>query len=698
MSQIVKSTKVRYLLLCLLLVPGSVLRAKPMPEKVLTEVTLSQLRTVSSAKIAPDGALIAYTLSVPRQVYADEDGAAWSELHVVDQGGQSRPFITGRVNIGSLAWTPNGKGISFLAKRDSDEHKALYLIPVDGGEAYKVLEYDTDISGYAWGPDGKRVAFTAKPQPDETMANDKDHGFNAEIYEEDYLMTRVWVGLVSRENPGPQPDEAGKPRMLPLTGSASSLEWSPDGQHLAVALAPTPLVDDGYMMRRIHIVDVQSGQSLMQLETQGKLGQLSWSPNGQHLALIAGVDQHDPREGHLMLASLGKSTVKDLLPAYPGHIWSMAWQDNDTIMYLAYQGVWTSFAKINTDGQGEKTVIAPGTHTLYGLSISRDGLSGAFLGDSPQHAREVFGMRHGEAGPRRLTHSNPILDEIRLAKQEVVRFSARDGQDLEGILIHPLDEIKGTRYPLIMMVHGGPESHHLNGWLSTYSQPGQVAAAQGFACFYTNYRGSTGRGLAFSKLSQADPAGKEFDDLVDAVDHLIGLGLVNRDQVGITGGSYGGYASAWGATYYSHRYAASVMFVGISDQFLSFALGDIPEEHRLVHHMKYPWEDLAFLRERSPIQHFQKCRTPLLILHGESDTRVHPAQSLALYRAVKTYGKAPVRLVRYPGEPHGNRRTGSRLDFSLRLMRWMNHYLKGRGAQTPPYALDMTGIRPDKEE
>ena len=103
-------------------------------------------------------------------------------------------------------------------------------------------------------------------------------------------------------------------------------------------------------------------------------------------------------------------------------------------------------------------------------------------------------------------------------------------------------------------------------------------------------------------------------------------------------------------------------------------------------------------RQRSPITHFEKCRTPLLILHGTSDTRVHPAQSLALYRAVKTYGKAPVRLVRYPGEPHGNRRTGSRLDFSLRLMRWMNHYLKGPGGDPPDYALDLSEIKPEAKE
>lgn len=698
MNPLLKSARSTCLLICLLSALGTVLPAEAAQDKVLTGVMLAQIKTVSRVKIAPDGKLIAYTLAVPRAIYADEDGAAWSELHVVDQAGHLRPFITGEVNIGSIDWTPDGKGISFLAKRGTDEHKALYIIPVDGGEAYKVLEHEMDIQGYTWSPDGKRVAFTAKPPQDKEIKADQEHGFDAEVYEEDHLLTRVWIASPSRGNPGPQREEADQPQMLSLSGSASTLEWSPDGQHLAVALAPTPLVDDGYMMRRIHIVDVENGRSLLQLDTRGKLGQIAWSPTGRHLALVAAVDEHDPREGHLMLASLGQTRVMDLLPKYPGHIWSLAWQDDDTIMYLGYRGVWTVLAKIDTNGRGGKRIIGPGTHTLYGLSLSKDGLSGAFIGDSPQHPREVFAMRHGETEPRRLTHSNPALDEVRLAPQEVVRFQARDGLDLEGILIRPLVERKGTRYPLIMMVHGGPESHHLNGWLSTYSQPGQAAAARGFACFYTNYRGSTGRGLAFSKLSQADPAGKEFDDLVDAVDHLIARGLVDRDRVGTTGGSYGGYASAWGATYYSHRYAASVMFVGISDQFLSFALGDIPEEHRLVHHMKYPWEDMELMRERSPISHFQKCRTPLLILHGQSDTRVHPAQSLALYRAVKTYGKTPVRLIRYPGEPHGNRRTGSRLDFSLRLMRWMTHYLKGPGGKAPPYALEMTGIRPDEEK
>jgi len=700
MNQLFNSTKSEWFLVCLLILttPLSFVQAEESAGDLLTEVTMAKIRQVSSAMISPDGKLIAYTVSVPRPIYTDDDGPAWNELHVVDKDGRSRPFVTGEVDISSIEWTQDGKGISFLSKRGEDEHKALYIIPADGGEARKALEFETDISGYSWSPDGQEIAFTAKPKPDKEIEQDKDHGFNAEIYEEDYLSTKVWIATVDYEKPGPDLKEQNKPRMLGLDDSASTLKWSPDGKHLAVALAPTPLVDDSYMMRRIHIVDVQSGKSLLKLDTEGKLGQITWSPDGRHLALIAGVDKHDPREGHLMVASIDNPKTTDLLADYPGHIWSIGWQDNDTIMYLGYQGVWTTLARINIDGSGKKTILPVGKYTLYGMSLCRDGLSCAFIGDCPQHPREVFIIKHGEEKTHRLTDSNPFLEKIRLAKQEVIAFKARDGLELEGILIHPLDEKKGVRYPLIMMVHGGPESHHLNGWLTQYSSPGQVAAAQDFACFYTNYRGSTGQGLVFSKLSQADPAGKEFDDLVDAVDHLVTIGLVDKDKVGITGGSYGGYASAWGATYYSHRYAASVMFVGISDQFLSFALGDIPEEHRLVHHMKYPWEDIELIRQRSPINHFQKCQTPLLILNGMSDTRVHPAQSLALYRVIKTYGKTPVRLVRYPGEPHGNRRTGSRLDFSLRLMRWMNHYLKGPGGKPPPYKLDLSGIRPDEKK
>jgi dipeptidyl aminopeptidase/acylaminoacyl peptidase len=191
-------------------------------------------------------------------------------------------------------------------------------------------------------------------------------------------------------------------------------------------------------------------------------------------------------------------------------------------------------------------------------------------------------------------------------------------------------------------------------------------------------------------MSQADYAGKEFDDLVDAIAHLSRIGLVDKKRVGITGASYGGYASAWAATALSEHFAASVMFVGISDQISKFGTTDIPKEMYDVHARYYPWERWQWMLERSPIYYTDKAKTPILIMHGDSDTRVHPSQSMELYRYIKTRTDTPVRLVFYPDEGHGNKHTAAKLDYSIRLMRWMEFYLKGKkkGNKIPPYEIN----------
>jgi len=229
-----------------------------------------------------------------------------------------------------------------------------------------------------------------------------------------------------------------------------------------------------------------------------------------------------------------------------------------------------------------------------------------------------------------------------------------------------------------------------DGWLDKYSYPIKYAAANGFAVFLPNYRGSTGRGVEFSKLGQADYAGGEFNDLVDAITHLSNMGVVDKKRVGITGGSYGGYASAWAATALSEHFAASVMFVGISNQLSKFGTTDIPKEMHNVHARNYPWEKWQWMLERSPIYHTDKAKTPILIMHGDSDTRVHPSQSMELYRYIKTRTDTPVRLVFYPDEGHGNKKTAAQLDYSMRLMRWMEFYLKGnkKKGEKPEYKID----------
>lgn len=200
------------------------------------------------------------------------------------------------------------------------------------------------------------------------------------------------------------------------------------------------------------------------------------------------------------------------------------------------------------------------------------------------------------------------------------------------------------------------------------------------AVFYPNYRASTGRGLEFLKSGQGDLAGKEFDDIVDGVDHLVEEGIADPDRVGVTGGSYGGYATAWMSTYYSSRFAAGVMNVGISNNISKWGTSDIPEELYLVHARERIWNAWNDFLERSPIYHVENAETPLLIAAGKEDTRVHPSQSLELYRHLDVRKpEVPVRLVQYPGEGHGYTRSTAQLDFQLRMLRWFDAYLKDDG-------------------
>jgi len=660
-------------------------------DDVLTPHRVAELRAVASAVISPDGDRVAYTLSVPRKPKVDDDGEPWIELWVTDtREGTARPFVTGKVNVGAVRWTEDGRQIAFLAKRGDDKFKSLYLLPIDGGEARKAAELAVDISSYSLAPDGKRVALVASEAEPEAKKKLQDKGFKAEIYEEDWRAAKIWLAtLFEKKTNAP----------LALEGHVHQIHWSPVDDRLLVAIAPTPAVDDSFTRQKVQVVEVPSGKVLARIDNVGKLESIAWSPDGKRVGLIAAADVHDPSAGRLMVAEAAGGALRDLLPGVLGHVTHFEWAGNDSIKYVAAIGVETVLSSVNAVSGAEDpgSLIKPGGPILSSLSLSKDGQRAALIASAPTHPPELFVWSAGDATPKRRTESNPGLEKIRFARQEVIRHKARDGLELEGLLIRPLDEEAGRRYPLILAVHGGRGAHVSHGWLTSYSLPGQIAAARGMAVFYPNYRGSTGRGVAFSKLGQGDAAGKEFDDLVDAVDHLIAIGLVDRAKVGVTGGSYGGYATAWCSTRFTERFAAGVMFVGISDKVSKVGTTDIPNEEYYVHSLKRPWEDWKFLLERSPIYHAGQGRTPLLILHGKDDPRVNVGQSRELYRHLKLHNQAPVRLVLYPGEVHGNRKAAARLDYTLRLMQWMEHYLKGPAGAMPPMEIDYADPTAPKE-
>ncbi|MCP5520452.1 MAG: S9 family peptidase [Verrucomicrobiales bacterium] len=649
---------------------------------LLTPQDIAQLQSVTSAVASPDGSHVAFTRMVPRDLAEEEDGGTWTELWVYDPAtATERPFVTGKVGVSSVAWTPDGRQIAFLAKRGDDAYRSLYLIPIDGGEARRAVSLKSDIAAYSLAPDGKRVAVVATDPEPKSVKEARKKGFSQEVYEEDWAYARLWVVSLFSDNADARP--------LPIEGDVHQVVWRPRSEQIAISVTPTPAVDDTYVRQRVRIVDASSGEVITRVENPGKLGQIAWSVYGYHLAMIAAEDEHDPSAGRLMLVNAETGQFTDLIPGYEGEVEAVAWTGADRLVFLASEGVQTVVEEIRLTGlevQREQ-VLGPRGPVFRSLTLGGQGTVLALTGSTPWHPSELFTLSTGGDSLQRRTDSNPWLAHKQMATQEVVTWKARDGLELQGVLIHRL-EGGSEAGPLILAVHGGPESHVQNGWLTSYSLPGQVAAARGMAVFYPNYRGSTGRGVAFSKLGQGDPAGKEFDDLVDAVDFFIGAGLADAKRIGITGGSYGGYATGWCSTRYSDRFAAGVMFVGISDKVSKVGTTDIPDEEYLVHALHRPWEMWDFLLERSPIYHAGKSRTPLLILHGKADPRVNPGQSMELYRHLKLRSEAPVRLVLYPGEGHGNRRAASRYDYNLRMLRWFEQYLKGAGGGAPAWELD----------
>ena len=635
----------------------------------VTPMNVAHTQNVTGSVASPDGNMVAYTVSVPADPYEENVGSS-TELHVLNvETGESKPYYT-TGSIGNLRFRPGHNSLTFLTARDGDDTRALYELPLDGGESVKLFEYERSISAFEWHNDGNHIVFSSTLSAE---TSDSPLPYQADVYEENRPQRPAYVTNVTHDHTDHEPHQ------LQVEGTVYMMSWSPDGSHIAVSAAPTPNVDDFYMAQSVFIVDYESREISAEVDNEGKIGQMVWSPDGDRLALRAGADINDPIDGRILIVSAEGGTPSIIDEDFEGKYEEIAWTSSDEIHFLASESTASSIGSISPDGDDKETIFRSDAHGISSFSPSESGLI-SFVASSPEHPSELFVIRDGESQPERMTNHNEWLTDVELGRQEVVTYTARDGEyEIDGILIYPLNYSEGDRVPVITVVHGGPEAHYDNGWLTGYSMPGQMAAANGYAVFYPNYRGSTGRGIDFAYSSQGDLAGAEFDDVVDGVDYLIDEGIADGDRIGVTGGSYGGYASGWMSTYYSDRFAASVMFVGISNNLSKWGTSDIPEELYLVHSRERMWESddkwMDYLK-RSPIYWVDRAETPILIMHGAEDTRVHPAQSLELYRHIKVRKPdVPVRLVYYPGEGHGNTRASSRLDYTYRMMRWFDTYL-----------------------
>ncbi|MFU7527645.1 S9 family peptidase [Qipengyuania sp. ASV99] len=640
----------------------------------MTPEDVAKLESVGAVAISPDGLRIAYTTaSLPDVTTGEDNGGTTSELSIATAPDVARQFLPEDISPGDVAFSPDGRMVTFTWGKD-EEDTAVWGIPVDGGTYTKLAAIkDADVRDYHFSPDGSTIYLLTGAAKDKQREAQRKGGFNARVYEEEFRPARLFAATI-----GSAVDE--NPREIALPGFVSAFKISSDGRMAIVDTAPTPLVDDSYTEKRVNVIDLTSGAVTAVVETPGKIDDVEISPDGSQLSLIAGVDINDPAPTTLHLVDTASGSYRALNAGAAEAAVDAEWLPDGRLAAVVHVGVQSLLRIYNADGSFAEE-HDPGALILTRVEAAGDRI--AFAANAPQHPTELFVWNPGSGSGasngafERWTNHNDWLSEISFGEQRAYSYTATDGQTVEGVLILPVGGVPAGGAPTIMNVHGGPEAHDSNGWQTAYSKPGHVAAGQGYAVFLPNYRGSTAYGVDFSKQHQGRYTDPEFRDIVDAKTALAADGITDAARTGITGGSYGGYASAWGATYYSQEFAASVMFVGISDQISKFGTTDIPYEMYNVHSRAWPWDNWQKMLEVSPIYYTDRARTPLLIMHGEDDTRVDPSQSMELYRFIKVrQPETPVRLVFYPGEGHGNRLAASRYDYNLRMMQWFDTYLK----------------------
>jgi dipeptidyl aminopeptidase/acylaminoacyl peptidase len=632
---------------------------------LLTPEDIVAMKSVTDVELSPDATWIAHVLRVPPPL--DQPGRSHNQIWLVDAAGKHEPRRLTPEDRSSWSprWSPDGKQLAFLSKRPGDAHTQLYVMPIDGGEAQAAFAAKGSIAAFEWSPDGSRFAYSIALETDGEK-QEREAGRDWVVDEGGGSHTRLFVferggGLTE-----------AKSAELPVGKHVLDFRWAPDGKSLALRACERATVDHAMMYSSLYTIDVAGGAPKLLTKTAGKLGAMDWSPDGKQLAFLGAADIHDSLAGILYVVPASGGEAKPLTATLEATGTSLDWLNPGLIVLLAEQGTKTTISTVSL--AGEITPMVDGGPICTDVSVHPRML--ACAGETALHPSEVFAGKFGNRKLARLTVANPSLLTRKLGEQSVVRWKAQDALDLEGILIKPVDYQAGTRYPLAVLPHGGPEGISLDGWSTRAGYPAQLFATRGYVVFMPNYRGSAGRGTAFACADHKDLGGKEFDDVLAGIDHLVAQGLVDPARVGMGGWSYGGYFSALAATVHSDRFRAAMIAAAITNWVSFTGTTEIEHENSLVHWNLWPWEDMELAWQRSPLAHIANSKTAALIVHGSADTRVPTGQSQELYRGLRHLG-VPTQLVMYPREGHGIAENVHALDFMNRFLDWFDTHVKG---------------------
>ncbi len=639
--------------------------AQPADAQISPEEVAS-LEQVTQVLMHEDGDFLVYTLRKPRKPY-EEIGGDFHELHVMDlETGDTSGLITAPKSISSPSWIPGSKRVAFrMTDSEYHERPQVYSLDVVDGELELHTEAPEGVISYAFSSDSSVLAYTMRSPWTEEVREKRDQGFDMEVSGTHERHVRLWV------------QEEGEARVMsPEDMTVWDFEWSPDQENIAIRTTHGTGIDDEMMFSEILVMDLSDGSLDLLVESQGKVGPMRWSPDGTHFAYLAAKALNDPLPQRIYVTRVGDYTARDITPEdYEGTVEWLSWADPEILRFVAVEGTRTALREIAHTG-GDASLLEGGELEIFrSVSFDQTGRQFAAAVHRRDHPSEVYMNHMEDTGWERLTYHNEFLDNLELGRQETISWDGPDGLRIEGVLTYPVDYQEEDDYPLAILPHGGPEGVSIDGWNTRPLYPAQVLATEGYVVLKPNYRGSGGRGSAFTMANHRDLGGKEFEDVIRGIDYLAYEGLIDPYKVGISGTSYGGYFSAWAGTRYSDRFAAAITFAGLSNWISFMGTTDIPHEMSITHWDLWWFENQGITWDRSPVAHLKGADTPILVAHGKADDRVHPEQSIQLHQFLKL-NDITTEMVLYPRQPHGLRERAHRIDFMNRIVDWFDLHVK----------------------
>ncbi|MFQ6113967.1 MAG: prolyl oligopeptidase family serine peptidase [bacterium] len=639
--------------------------------KQLTEIRLSPLEEAGEKLVA----------FVVRQASSEEN--RWiSQIWLVFTKPGSKAWQITRNPKGAFSprWSPDGQWLAFLAIRgEKEKAKAqIHLVPRLGGEPEQITEHPSGISSFDWSHDGKYFYFLAKDPLSEAERKRIEKKDDAKEVEKKFQYAHLYTLDIQTHT---------RRRITEGPYHIFEFELSPDGRTLAFAAAPTPLLN--YIDKsELYTVSVNGGPLQRLTNNNGMESQLKWSPDGKWITFVLdatsdGVYRYVAPSRLFAVAAAGgepillTGNIKTGLSFYGDYFWDPR---GHYIDLLINAGVKNRAVRLNIHQKngalipGKYRVLYEDNGILGHWDHDPEGKWAAYSFQAPQHPPEVFfGRLEKLSQARQLTDLNPQIKTLELTKHTVLHWTSPDGQDVEGILYYPLHYEPGKVVPLIVDIHGGPFSADRLVFEMNYGSPVHLYAAHGYATLMVNYRGSSSYGEEFGRAIVGHYYEYDVMDILAGVDHLVNIGIVDSNHLGIKGWSNGGILTAW-ITTETDRFKAAVPGAGDVNWISDFGNADIAVPFDREYFGGRPWENLSHYIEKSPIFRMKNVKTPTLILFGENDVRVPIGQGYEHFRALKELGKT-VEFVVFPREGHGLREITHQRTKVQKELAWFDKYV-----------------------